>query len=869
MAVERVIGVDFGTSTSIVKTKRFEVHEVNGSKVFNPVGDKYHTNSVTFSSDPRALSFVRINEDGTFDCGIDEEIPGSKLYREFKMNLESDAAEESEKSKELTHEYMKYLFDRYSHQSEEGVHGEKDDEISTIISFPVKWKDETRKFMVRAAKEAGFKNVTAMDEASAALYAVLCRNMDNFKDKNLLNKNKENTILIVDMGAGTTDLAVCRCTVDADGSKVKAENIKNELVFSWPDSSVDITFGGREIDEKLKEFLIDYLVKCNLPQEAGRSYLEQNRSVKTWKEETLSPSLRKGVSVKNCSIVDGLMFFPGIKKEPFPEITRTSFEKTIEDKIEDFKTLVNGCLDKLDENCTVDIVILTGGHSNWYFAKELMDGTMPGIVHPALKKVQAEKIRVMNLENPQETVALGMVYSKLPFDVIGKTVVAVNDEDRSNTYSQNYTADNYQELYNILNVAAHNKRSTNDILASVFSSYSVPTSLDNLKKTLEIEAEKTVFYANDISPEQDGSEGTIICEDGIYATSKAGDCVIRTRWVMFCKGTLVKQEDAIICRNGKMKTILHGQPDQLLFDMLMKLQEKLKKETVASSVPKADGVNAGNLMNVLTSVLSSYPLPPSAETLRKTLKISDNKTIFFARDISPEQNGSAGTVICEDGIFSTSNNDCYVVKTSWKTFATGNLLKQDYSITCNNGYLSNRVHGTPDQEVFGIFVNLQKKLIEEKVVAVDKKRNSATGNDGQSNKIVKNEAVAAKVKAYVEANKGLVNGVQNGNVAGLRRHLGVLEGERLYSWKDTTFFGSGKNGWAFTERAFYCRPLWEPPIRMDWVTFQNCVSITYSEEYEKIQLLFKGGREYPIYCFGKFKEFQKFFVGLYKTFSDG
>lgn len=732
MAVERVIGVDFGTSTSIVKTKRFEVYEVNGSKVFNPVGDKYHTNSVTFSSDPRALSFVRINEDGTVDCGIDEEIPGSKLFREFKMNLESDSVEESEKSKELTHEYMKYLFERYSHQAEEGVHGEKDDEISTIISFPVKWKDETRKFMLRAAKEAGFENVTAMDEASAALYAVLCRNMDNIKDKNLLNKNKENTILIIDMGAGTTDLAVCRCTVDSDGNKVKAENIKNELVFSWPDSSVKLTFGGREIDEKLKEFLLDYLVKCNLPQEAGRNYLEQNRGVKSWKEETLSPSLRKGISVKNCPLVDGLMFFPGIKKEPFPEITRESFEKTIEDKIEDFKTLVNGCLDKLDENCAVDIVILTGGHSNWYFAKELIDGTMPGLEHPALSKVQAEKGRVMNLENPQETVALGMVYSKLPFDVIGKTVVEERYEDR-NVYQKDYADENYQEMHDVSDAAVNNKYNVND---------------------------------------------------------------------------------------------------------------------------------------VLTSALSSYPLPPSAEALRKTLKISENKTIFFARDISPESDGSAGTIICEDGIFSTSNSDCYIAKISWKSFVAGNLIRQDYSIVCNNGYLSNRVHGNSDQDVFEIFVNLQKKLIEEKVVALDEKKKATATESDSSDKIANYEPVAVRAKAYIEANIGLISKSISGNASGLKRHLNVLDGEKFYFWKDTTIFESGKNGWVMTDKAFYCRTFWEYPIRFDWESFGNFVSVTYLETDNKIQLNFKGGRYYTIYCSGYFKDFQKFFVGLYKSLSN-
>ena len=40
MAVERIIGVDFGTSTSVIRVKRYE----NG----NPIGEKLETKEVIF-----------------------------------------------------------------------------------------------------------------------------------------------------------------------------------------------------------------------------------------------------------------------------------------------------------------------------------------------------------------------------------------------------------------------------------------------------------------------------------------------------------------------------------------------------------------------------------------------------------------------------------------------------------------------------------------------------------------------------------------------------------------------------------------------------------------------------------------------------
>ncbi len=432
MAIKRLVGIDFGTSTSVVKCKRYEVYEENSKLIESPVGNADHVDHVTFGqgvSDPRAITLVRDNGNGTFDCGTEDLIDGSVVYREFKMQLESENEEEKQKARELTHEYMKYLYKRYSHQKR--FFGESDDE-ETIISFPAKWRPETRHFMACAATDAGFENVSCCDEPSAALMAILAQEMNNIRDNELIEKGKDNLILVIDMGAGTTDLAVCRCNIDTEDSRVTAGNIKNELMFSWPPDDVNITFGGREIDESLKKFLIEYLVSCGLHQEIATNFINNNKGVKEWKEETLSPVLARNQVNTVCTVASQALTFAPNKKA-FPEITRSSFEKLIEDKIEDYKSLVIGCLDKLEENTEIDVVIFTGGHSGWYFAKELVDGTMAGIDHPALKKVQSEKKRVFSLSHPQETVALGLVYSKLPFDIIKPPVEMVEVPDFVNS----------------------------------------------------------------------------------------------------------------------------------------------------------------------------------------------------------------------------------------------------------------------------------------------------------------------------------------------------------------------------------------------------------------------------------------------------
>ena len=418
--VQRLIGIDFGTSTSVVRVKRYK----NGE----PVGDSYSSVGVTFGngeSDTKAVTVVRLNADGSLTCGREalEQTPDSTVYQEFKMDLESTDIGKQARARELTEEYFRYLYQWYDHQHIDL--GEADDTETAIVSFPVKWQEETRRFMMNAAMEAGFQNVAAMDEASAALYATLCRKMNDINEKGILRVGEPGYLLLVDMGAGTTDLVVCRYTVDNAEGVVRPEQIKNEIIATWPEDASSPTFGGREVDRVLEDFLTRYIQDCGLPAEMARQLVTGNSSVKPWKENTVSWALNKGNQVESCAFLNGYMMLLPSKKT-FPAFGRREFETMLEGRLEQFKVLVAGCLDHATRQEPellakgLDLVILTGGHSSWYFAEELLNGAMPGLALPQLERVQGEKARVMRLSNPQETVALGLVYSRLPLTIEDK-----------------------------------------------------------------------------------------------------------------------------------------------------------------------------------------------------------------------------------------------------------------------------------------------------------------------------------------------------------------------------------------------------------------------------------------------------------------
>ena len=410
--MQRIIGIDFGTSTTYMNIKRY-----NGAQ---PDGDKFSYIPVMFNygeSSGYVATIVRENADGSFDFGekASEPLEGSKIHTEIKMRLESSDEQERAEARRITREFFKFLHDQYAQQA--ANLGGAGDQEETVVSYPVKWKKETAQFMLDAARDAGFRNVRGMDEAEAAVATVLCQNSGG---TGLIYADKPGYLLLIDMGAGTTDLVVCRYQASTNGE------IAIELVTSWPHSADEPTFGGREIDKVLEQYVEDHLTKSLLPALAPQASVIARApgQAKMWKERNVSVTLAADKKVNTCAYI-GTYKTMGMLTGDFPAFGRREFESFAESGLRDYARLISGCLEKtaeVDENFSaLDLVILTGGHSAWYFAKEILTGAMEGwLDHPMLAAVREDPCRVVSLPNPQTTVSLGLVYSKLPFKLAKK-----------------------------------------------------------------------------------------------------------------------------------------------------------------------------------------------------------------------------------------------------------------------------------------------------------------------------------------------------------------------------------------------------------------------------------------------------------------
>lgn len=408
MAVDRLIGIDFGTSTSVIRIKRYEN--------MKPLGEKLDTKEVIFGGMsnmvPTVIMKSKTNPDAVY-YGYDA-LKGRKnmeQFHSFKVDLESRDPEKMERARALTEEFFRFMAKTYRQQSDDGHLGDADDQEHTIISYPVKWSQETKRFMINAAEKAGFPDVRGLDEAQAAIHAVTIQSTNYLVNRRLLTKGVPATILLIDMGAGTTDLVLCRYTFD--------DEHKNEILSTWPKDG-RILFGGKEIDILLQDFFRDKM-------DADDARLVFKRvgadKFKAWKETIVSPAMMRNDTVSEFEALDQCVEMAEIDMDDY-SLNRKALENCLSGYLPQLPRLIDGCLkDAAVKGDAVDLVIVTGGHSQWYFIQEMLSGRMDRFGKVDLPKVKADPSRIVPISRPQETVALGLAYAFMQAEIIPDTPI--------------------------------------------------------------------------------------------------------------------------------------------------------------------------------------------------------------------------------------------------------------------------------------------------------------------------------------------------------------------------------------------------------------------------------------------------------------
>jgi molecular chaperone DnaK (HSP70) len=164
MPVERVVGIDFGTSTSVIKVKTYKDNQ--------PIGSDNGVEYIHFDNKASLPTMVYVTEDGRHLIGYEAENAAVKgiLHQNFKMNLIHPEDAIREEAIRYAKIFFQYVYNAYNEQKS---HFPDCDIETTYVSYPAKWPDELRKLMIDIAEGAGFVNVIGLDEPTAAIHAVM------------------------------------------------------------------------------------------------------------------------------------------------------------------------------------------------------------------------------------------------------------------------------------------------------------------------------------------------------------------------------------------------------------------------------------------------------------------------------------------------------------------------------------------------------------------------------------------------------------------------------------------------------------------------------------------------------------------------
>ena len=416
-----IVGIDFGTSTTVVRYKKegtddiLPVKDLNGnsdvipSAIFRIAGQKESLYG------QEALNAHKGGMEGT-------------LITNFKMGLLASDENKRKEKKSQIEEFLRCHVYKLFSQATKGLNPDK---IDVYVSYPAKWSDSFINFMKEAVGKAGFgetdlggttyNNIYGVNEPKAATYNMLYSHLSHFKKSKMLTSAKPMHVFMFDMGAGTTDIVIFRLKVDSS-AKIEIDNL-----ISYPAVDNPFLCGGREIDKLLSDYIIKYILEQTKLKELEDDFFNSD-SAKYWKDQVVSDSLKVNVNLPiPIELKPALKYMPNGKSilQKFL-LSRSAFETITEYHWKNLYELITSAMNLYKSKFKIgpediDLLYLTGGHSKWYTVPNMFNGegvcgyigkdSMVGskqLKSLNFKKLKEEPWRMLLDMGPHECVAKGL-----------------------------------------------------------------------------------------------------------------------------------------------------------------------------------------------------------------------------------------------------------------------------------------------------------------------------------------------------------------------------------------------------------------------------------------------------------------------------
>lgn len=373
------VGIDFGTANSCVAFASY--HDRGGGEV-DP--DPLHRPEVIPFYNKDTIPTAMHLGDGrgqppTFGHAAEERsvFDSQRFYTGFKLHL--GHPERGRDAFLMTKYFLGYLRRRVV-QFVPLDSKSPSERVETIVGHPVQWNADQREATMRAAQEAGFPNVRLEEESLAALYCHI------FDERTGFVPTPGSHVLTVDMGGGTTDFAFLQIPSKPDERPIS--------IPVHPAAEKARSYGGRDLDLLLLSHLSRHWAP-ELVQTHQRYLLREVRRFK----EAFSNNIADGAFEYESVILVG-------ERPNRVRLTQQEFEQIAGNYISYFEILVRGALAEAQLRPEqVAQLILTGGHSRWYFVERTLGRVFPHLF--------VGHRTIFRHSHPEQSVARGLAYDPL------------------------------------------------------------------------------------------------------------------------------------------------------------------------------------------------------------------------------------------------------------------------------------------------------------------------------------------------------------------------------------------------------------------------------------------------------------------------
>ncbi len=151
--------------------------------------------------------------------------------------------------------YLKHLAEAWNHKIAKDRPENRLEHQDIILTVPASFDAVARELTVEAARAVGFENVTLLEEPQAAFYAWIDANGDKWRKQ----VDVGDTVLVCDVGGGTTDLTLIAVSEDA-----------GQLALTRVAVGDHILLGGDNMDLALAHAVAQSFAARNIKLDAGQ-----------------------------------------------------------------------------------------------------------------------------------------------------------------------------------------------------------------------------------------------------------------------------------------------------------------------------------------------------------------------------------------------------------------------------------------------------------------------------------------------------------------------------------------------------------------------------------------------------------------------